>query len=130
MFCVLCAATPAPSDKLEKNGKEGEKEESEAQADKERVKEKEEGKEGGSNRTADPDEVGHVWSSSAKSFLPIVIEISVFASYVGQIASCMFFFFFYKSLRLYIAFNIFPELSVVSLSVLSSFHSATGFCSI
>ncbi|XP_031145676.1 chromodomain-helicase-DNA-binding protein 3 isoform X5 [Sander lucioperca] len=47
--CTSEPATPAPSDKLEKNGKEGEKdkEEGEAQSDKEKVKEKEkdEGKE-------------------------------------------------------------------------------------
>lgn len=69
-FCFLlfffrtCAATPAPVDKLERNGKEVEKEEDkvegEVPSDKEKVREKEkdEGKEGDSNRTADPEEVG------------------------------------------------------------------------
>uniref|UniRef100_A0A8C3G7F9 Chromodomain helicase DNA binding protein 3 n=1 Tax=Cyclopterus lumpus TaxID=8103 RepID=A0A8C3G7F9_CYCLU len=79
--CVmcLCAATPAPSDKLEKNGKEGEKEEdkeeSEAQADKERVKEKEkdEGKEVDSNRTADPEEVGHIRSNHFFTFRVFIL---------------------------------------------------------
>lgn len=57
----LCAATPAPSDKMEKNGKEGDKEEGGASSDKERAKEKEgdDGKEVESNSTADPEEVGH-----------------------------------------------------------------------
>lgn len=61
LFVQTCTATPAPTDKLEKNGKEGEenKEEGEAPSDKEKVKEKEkdEGKEVESNRTADPEEV-------------------------------------------------------------------------
>ncbi|XP_056298167.1 chromodomain-helicase-DNA-binding protein 3 isoform X1 [Pseudoliparis swirei] len=72
--CTSKPATPAPSDKLEKNGKEGEKEEekeeSEAQADKERVKEKEEGKEGGSNRTADPDELSSLTKDVAQNVSP------------------------------------------------------------
>lgn len=60
-----CAATPAPAEKLEKNGKEGEKEEDkdegEAPSEKEKGKEKEkdEGKEVDSSKTGDPEEVGH-----------------------------------------------------------------------
>ncbi|XP_070849290.1 chromodomain-helicase-DNA-binding protein 3 isoform X3 [Chaetodon trifascialis] len=66
--CTSKPATPAPSDKLEKNGKEVEKEEDkeegEAPSDKEKVKDKEkdEGKEVDGNRTADPEEL----SSSTK----------------------------------------------------------------
>ncbi|XP_019116871.1 chromodomain-helicase-DNA-binding protein 3 isoform X1 [Larimichthys crocea] len=66
--CTSKPATPAPADKLEKNGKDAEKEEDkeegEAASDKEKVKEKdkEEGKEVDSNRTADPEEL----SSSTK----------------------------------------------------------------
>lgn len=72
----VCAATPAPADKLEKNGKDAEKEEDkeegEAASDKEKVKEKdkEEGKEVDSNRTADPEEVRHCPpNTSAKLFM-------------------------------------------------------------
>uniref|UniRef100_A0A8C4I432 Chromodomain helicase DNA binding protein 3 n=1 Tax=Dicentrarchus labrax TaxID=13489 RepID=A0A8C4I432_DICLA len=53
--CTSKPATPAPVDKLEKNGKEVEKEEDkeegEAPSDKDKVKEKDEGKEVESNRT-------------------------------------------------------------------------------
>lgn len=67
VFCFFrtCAATPAPVDKLERNGKEvekeGDKEEGEAPSDKDKLKEKEkdEGKEVENKRTADPEEVGH-----------------------------------------------------------------------
>lgn len=63
LFIQTCAATPAPADKLEKNGKEAEKEEDkeegEATSDKEKVKDKDEGKDVDGNRTADPEEVGH-----------------------------------------------------------------------
>uniref|UniRef100_A0A3Q1BY56 DNA helicase n=1 Tax=Amphiprion ocellaris TaxID=80972 RepID=A0A3Q1BY56_AMPOC len=56
-------ATPAPSEKLEKNGKEVEKEEdkeeAEATLEKEKAKEKDEGKEVEGNKTGDPEEVGH-----------------------------------------------------------------------
>lgn len=62
LMCLLLAATPAPADTLEKNGKEGEKEEDkeegEAPSEKEKVKEKDEGKEVDSSKTGDPDEVG------------------------------------------------------------------------
>lgn len=57
------SATPAPVEKLERNGKEtekeDEKEDGEAAADKERAKEKErdEGREVENNRTADSEEV-------------------------------------------------------------------------
>lgn len=61
LFDELFAATPAPVDKTEKNGKEGEKEEDkgEEQPEKEKVKEKEkdDGKEE-SNKSADTEEVG------------------------------------------------------------------------
>ncbi|XP_059210753.1 LOW QUALITY PROTEIN: chromodomain-helicase-DNA-binding protein 3 [Centropristis striata] len=66
--CTSKPATPAPSDKLDKNGKEGEKEEdkeeSEAPSDKEKGKEKEkdEGKEVDGNKTAEAEEL----SSSTK----------------------------------------------------------------
>ncbi|XP_076581633.1 chromodomain-helicase-DNA-binding protein 3 isoform X2 [Chaetodon auriga] len=66
--CTSKPATPAPSDKPEKNGKEVEKEEDkeegEAPSDKEKVKDKEkdEGKGVDGNRTADPEEL----SSSTK----------------------------------------------------------------
>lgn len=59
-----CAATPAPVDKLERNGKEAEKEEEKAEGeatsdkDKEREKEKDEGRDVDSNKTAEPEEVG------------------------------------------------------------------------
>lgn len=56
------AATPAPAEKMEKNGKEGEKEEDkedvEALVEKEKLKEKDERKEVDGNKTADPTEVG------------------------------------------------------------------------
>ncbi|XP_075948794.1 chromodomain-helicase-DNA-binding protein 3 isoform X4 [Anarhichas minor] len=72
--CTSKPATPAPSDKLEKNGKEGEKEEdkeeSEAQADKEREKEKDEGKEVDSNRTADPEELSSSTKDTAENVSP------------------------------------------------------------
>ncbi|XP_039996406.1 chromodomain-helicase-DNA-binding protein 3 isoform X2 [Xiphias gladius] len=63
--CTSKPATPAPAEKLEKNGKEGEKEEDkeegEAPSEKEKVKvkekEKDEGKEVDSNRTGDPEEL-------------------------------------------------------------------------
>uniref|UniRef100_A0AAQ4RFI9 Chromodomain helicase DNA binding protein 3 n=1 Tax=Gasterosteus aculeatus aculeatus TaxID=481459 RepID=A0AAQ4RFI9_GASAC len=68
----LCAATPAPFDKLERNGKEEDKEESEGRADGERAKEKDEGSEEDGNGPADPEEVGldrrpvvTAWSASA-----------------------------------------------------------------
>lgn len=61
-----CAATPAPVDKLERNGKEAEKEEEKAEGEatsdkdkeKEKEKEKDEGRDVDSNKTAEPDEVG------------------------------------------------------------------------
>lgn len=58
------AATPAPAEKLERNGKEpekeDEKEDGEAVADKERgkQKEREEGGEAENNQTVDSEEVG------------------------------------------------------------------------
>lgn len=60
----MCAATPAPVEKLERNGKELEKEDEredgEAVADKERgkQKEREEGREVENIRTMDSEEVG------------------------------------------------------------------------
>uniref|UniRef100_A0A4W6CQ99 Chromodomain helicase DNA binding protein 3 n=1 Tax=Lates calcarifer TaxID=8187 RepID=A0A4W6CQ99_LATCA len=68
---VKTPATPAPADKLEKNGKEGEKEEDkeegEAPSEKEKVKEKDEGKEVDSNKTGDPEEVGHCPQNTRRS---------------------------------------------------------------
>lgn len=66
VMCIfmLCAATPAPVEKPERNGKETEKEEEkedrQAASDKERGKEKErdEGGEVENNRAADSEEVG------------------------------------------------------------------------
>lgn len=57
---VIFIATPAPADTLEKNGKEGEKEEDkeEGEAPSEKVKEKDEGKEVDSSKTGDLEEVG------------------------------------------------------------------------
>ncbi|XP_054916143.1 chromodomain-helicase-DNA-binding protein 3 isoform X2 [Poeciliopsis prolifica] len=64
--CTSKPATPAPSERLEKNGKEGGKEEEKGEADasaeKEKVKEKEQQKEVNSNKTGDPEEL----SSSTK----------------------------------------------------------------
>ncbi|XP_041634913.1 chromodomain-helicase-DNA-binding protein 3 isoform X2 [Cheilinus undulatus] len=64
--CTSKPATPAPSEKLEKNGKEGEKEEEkeqgEAASEKETGKEKEEGKDVNSNKTTELEEL----SSSTK----------------------------------------------------------------
>ncbi|XP_042368121.1 chromodomain-helicase-DNA-binding protein 3 isoform X1 [Plectropomus leopardus] len=75
--CTSKPATPAPSDKLEKNGKEGEKEEekeegSEAPPDKEKVKEKEkdEGKEMDSNQTAEPEELPSSTKDTSQSASP------------------------------------------------------------
>lgn len=59
-----CAATPAPVDKLERNGKEAEKEEEKAEGeatsdkDKEKENEKDEGRDVDSNKTAQLEEVG------------------------------------------------------------------------
>ncbi|XP_038586758.1 chromodomain-helicase-DNA-binding protein 3 isoform X4 [Micropterus salmoides] len=72
--CTSKPATPAPTDKLEKNGKEGEenKEEGEAPSDKEKVKEKEkdEGKEVESNRTADPEELSSATKEASQNASP------------------------------------------------------------
>ncbi|XP_034712876.1 chromodomain-helicase-DNA-binding protein 3 isoform X1 [Etheostoma cragini] len=72
--CTSEPATPAPSDKLEKNGKEGEKdkEEGEALSDKEKVKEKEkdEGKEVDSNRTAEPEELSSTTKDTSQNASP------------------------------------------------------------
>lgn len=60
----MCAATPAPAEKLERNGKETEREEEkedgEAVADKERGRQKEgeEGREVENSQTVDSEEVG------------------------------------------------------------------------
>ncbi|XP_044040910.1 chromodomain-helicase-DNA-binding protein 3 isoform X1 [Siniperca chuatsi] len=74
--CTSKPATPAPADKLEKNGKEGEKEEDkeegEAPSDKDKVKEKEkdEGKEVDSNRTADPEELSSSTKETSQNVSP------------------------------------------------------------
>ena len=60
----MCSATPAPSEKLEKNGKDGEKEEGEkeegkapSEPEKDGEKETEGGKAVEGNRSADPEVV-------------------------------------------------------------------------
>lgn len=64
VMCIfmLCAATPAPVEKPERNGKETEKEEEkvdgQAAADKGKEKERDEGREVDNNRDADSEEVG------------------------------------------------------------------------
>lgn len=66
------AATPAPVDKLEKNGKEGEREEDKEEGDlpaekeKDKEKEKDEGREAEGKRTGDPEEVGNVKTGNNK----------------------------------------------------------------
>ncbi|XP_026017960.1 chromodomain-helicase-DNA-binding protein 3 isoform X1 [Astatotilapia calliptera] len=61
--CTSKPATPAPAEKMEKNGKEGEKEEDkedvEALVEKEKLKEKDERKEVDGNKTADPTELSY-----------------------------------------------------------------------
>uniref|UniRef100_A0A672J2W9 Chromodomain helicase DNA binding protein 3 n=1 Tax=Salarias fasciatus TaxID=181472 RepID=A0A672J2W9_SALFA len=61
--CTSKPATPAPVEKPEKNGKEGEKEEEkeedEARQEKEKAKEKDEGKEADGSKSAESEEVGH-----------------------------------------------------------------------
>lgn len=85
-FCApwTFAATPAPVDKLERNGKEAEKEEAEGElpSDTEKVKEKEkdEGKEVDGNRTADPEEVGPC--APTREHLHDVLFISQFMHFI------------------------------------------------
>lgn len=95
-FVPTCAATPAPIDKLEKNGKEVEKEEDkeESEAPSDKVKERDEGKEVDSKKTGDAEEVGRChWHLTVKtssfsalnqpifaSFLYMYIYVSVFAN--------------------------------------------------
>lgn len=73
------AATPAPADKLEKNGKEveEEKEEGESPAEKEKEKEKDVGKEAENNRTGDPEEVGDGYQirnyNQLKHLFPVIL---------------------------------------------------------
>ncbi|XP_042257219.1 chromodomain-helicase-DNA-binding protein 3 isoform X3 [Thunnus maccoyii] len=67
--CTSKPATPAPADKLEKNGKEGEKEdkeEGEASSEKEKAKEKDkdEGKEVDGNKATDPEELSSSQNAS------------------------------------------------------------------
>nr|XP_046236369.1 chromodomain-helicase-DNA-binding protein 3 isoform X3 [Scatophagus argus] len=74
--CTSKPATPVPVDKLEKNGKEAEKEEDkgegEAPSDKEKMKEKdkEEAKEGDSNRTTDPEELSSLPKETSQNASP------------------------------------------------------------
>ncbi|XP_078020468.1 chromodomain-helicase-DNA-binding protein 3 isoform X7 [Epinephelus lanceolatus] len=75
--CTSKPATPAPADKLEKNGKEGEKEEdkeegSEAPSDKEKVKEKDkdEGKEVDSSKAAESEELSSSTKDTSQSSSP------------------------------------------------------------
>ncbi|XP_047453618.1 chromodomain-helicase-DNA-binding protein 3 isoform X3 [Mugil cephalus] len=72
--CTSKPATPAPAEKLEKNGKEGEKEEDkeevEAPLEKERDKEKEEGKEVDGGKTGDPEELSSSTKETSQSASP------------------------------------------------------------
>ncbi|XP_076016186.1 chromodomain-helicase-DNA-binding protein 3 isoform X5 [Genypterus blacodes] len=72
--CTSKPATPAPVDKLEKNGKEVEKEEEkekeEGEAPAEKEKEKDEGKEGESKRTGDPEESSSAAKETAQDASP------------------------------------------------------------
>ncbi|KAM4611681.1 chromodomain-helicase-DNA-binding protein 3 isoform 2-T2 [Polymixia lowei] len=72
--CTSKPATPAPSDKLEKNGKDGEKEEAEApserEKDKDREKEKDEGKETETSRSGDPEELSSTTKETAQDVSP------------------------------------------------------------
>uniref|UniRef100_G3Q6H2 Chromodomain helicase DNA binding protein 3 n=1 Tax=Gasterosteus aculeatus aculeatus TaxID=481459 RepID=G3Q6H2_GASAC len=68
--CTSEPATPAPFDKLERNGKEEDKEESEGRADGERAKEKDEGSEEDGNGPADPEELCSLTKDAAQSASP------------------------------------------------------------
>ncbi|XP_026209292.1 chromodomain-helicase-DNA-binding protein 3 isoform X2 [Anabas testudineus] len=70
--CTSKPATPAPADTLEKNGKEGEKEEDkeEGEAPSEKVKEKDEGKEVDSSKTGDLEELSSSTKETSQSASP------------------------------------------------------------
>ncbi|XP_073330820.1 chromodomain-helicase-DNA-binding protein 3 isoform X2 [Pagrus major] len=70
--CTSKPATPAPIDKLEKNGKEVEKEEDkeEGEAPSDKVKERDEGKDVDSNKTADPEELSSLTKETSQSASP------------------------------------------------------------
>ncbi|XP_014852935.1 PREDICTED: chromodomain-helicase-DNA-binding protein 3-like isoform X2 [Poecilia mexicana] len=72
--CTSKPATPAPSERLEKNGKEGEKEEEKGEADasaeKEKVKEKEQQKEVDGNKTGDAEELSSSTKESSQKASP------------------------------------------------------------
>ncbi|XP_043954188.1 chromodomain-helicase-DNA-binding protein 3 [Gambusia affinis] len=72
--CTSKPATPAPSERLEKNGKEGEKEEekgdAEASAEREKVKEKEQQKEADGNKTGDAEELSSSTKESSQKASP------------------------------------------------------------
>ncbi|XP_014899665.1 chromodomain-helicase-DNA-binding protein 3 isoform X6 [Poecilia latipinna] len=72
--CTSKPATPAPSERLEKNGKEGEKEEEKGEADasaeKEKVKEKEQQKEVDGSKTGDAEELSSSTKESSQKAPP------------------------------------------------------------
>ncbi|XP_032439523.1 chromodomain-helicase-DNA-binding protein 3 isoform X5 [Xiphophorus hellerii] len=72
--CTSKPATPAPSERLEKNGKEGEKEEekgdADASAEKEKVKEKEQQREVDGNKTGDAEELSFSTKESSQKASP------------------------------------------------------------
>ncbi|XP_007551422.1 chromodomain-helicase-DNA-binding protein 3 isoform X6 [Poecilia formosa] len=72
--CTSKPATPAPSERLEKNGKEGEKEEEKGEADasaeKEKVKEKEQQKEVDGSKTGDAEELSSSTKESSQKASP------------------------------------------------------------
>ncbi|XP_027894644.1 chromodomain-helicase-DNA-binding protein 3 isoform X3 [Xiphophorus couchianus] len=72
--CTSKPATPAPSERLEKNGKEGEKEEekgdADASAEKEKVKEKEQQREVYGNKTGDAEELSSSTKESSQKASP------------------------------------------------------------
>ncbi|XP_023201885.1 chromodomain-helicase-DNA-binding protein 3 isoform X1 [Xiphophorus maculatus] len=72
--CTSKPATPAPSERLEKNGKEGEKEEekgdADASAEKEKVKEKEQQREVDGNKTGDAEELSSSTKESSQKASP------------------------------------------------------------
>ncbi|XP_030285993.1 chromodomain-helicase-DNA-binding protein 3 isoform X3 [Sparus aurata] len=70
--CTSKPATPAPIDKLEKNGKEVEKEEDkeESEAPSDKVKERDEGKEVDSKKTGDAEELSSLTKETSQSASP------------------------------------------------------------
>ncbi|XP_026171023.1 chromodomain-helicase-DNA-binding protein 3 isoform X2 [Mastacembelus armatus] len=68
--CTSKPATPAPADKLEKNGKEGEKEEDKEEGEVLSEKEKDEGKEVDGSKTGDPEELSSSSKETSQSASP------------------------------------------------------------